>query len=122
MLGANGNGTERMTIIEQRKQQRYPLVRQPAGEFLLQTPTATYPIDVINDISSSGIQIYLDTNLSTLLQVTVEYVEPSLKVEVNGIVVWCAAARADTAGSPGRFVIGIQLLSPVLLMAMSGTY
>jgi hypothetical protein len=111
-----------MTIIEQRKQQRYPLVRQPAGEFLLQTPTATYPIDVINDISSSGIQIYLDTSLSTLLQVTVEYVEPSLKVEVNGIVVWCAAARADSTGSPGRFVIGIQLLSPVLLMAMSGTY
>jgi hypothetical protein len=24
--------------------------------------------------------------------------------------------------SPGRFVIGIQLLSPMLLMAMSGTY
>jgi hypothetical protein len=111
-----------MTIIEQRKQQRYPLVRQPAGEFLLQTPTATYPIDVINDISSSGIQIYLDTSLSTLLQVTVEYVEPSLKVEVNGIVVWCATAQADSAGRPGRFVIGIQLLSPVLLMAMSGTY
>jgi hypothetical protein len=110
-----------MTIIEQRKQQRYPLVRQPAGEFLLQTPAATYPIDVINDISSSGIQIYLDTSLSTLLQVTVEYVEPSLKVEVNGIVIWCAA-RADSADSPGRFVIGIQLLSPVLLMAMSGTY
>jgi hypothetical protein len=110
-----------MTIIEQRRQQRYPLVRQPAGEFILQTPTATYPIDVINDISSAGIQIYLDTSLSTLLQVTVEYVEPSLKVEVNGIVIWCAA-RSDSADSTGRFVIGIQLLSPVLLMAMSGTY
>jgi PilZ domain len=124
MLATHGNGIERMTIIEQRKQQRYPLVRQPVGEFLLRTPTATYPIDVINDISSSGIQIYLDTSLSTLLQVTVQYVEPSLKVDVNGIVIWCAdrAHGTDSAGDPGRFVIGIQLLSPVLLMAMSGTY
>jgi len=113
-----------MTIIEQRRHHRYPLVRQPVGEFLLKTPTATYPIQVINDISSSGIQIYLDTSLTTLLQVAVEYVEPSLKVEVNGIVAWCDARvhGMDDGDSPGRFVIGIQLLSPMLLMAMSGAY
>jgi hypothetical protein len=113
-----------MTIIEQRKHQRYPLVRQPVGEFRLQTPTATYPIEVINDISSSGMRIYLDINLAARLQVAVEYIEPSLKLEVNGIVAWCAARmrRKDASDSPGRFVIGIQLLSPMLLMAMSGTY
>ena len=113
-----------MTKIEQRRHQRHPLARQPVGEFLLQTPTAMYPIKVINDISSSGIRIYLDTSLTTLLPVVVEYIEPSLKVEVNGIVVWCAARvhGMDDGESPGRFVIGIQLLSPVLLMAMSGTY
>jgi hypothetical protein len=113
-----------MTVIEQRRQQRYPLLRQPAGEFLLRTPTARYPIEVITDISSSGIQIYLDTSLSTLLQVTVEYVEPTLKLDVNGIVIWCAAPAdgPDNADSAGRYVIGIQLLSPMLLMAMSGTY
>jgi PilZ domain len=113
-----------MTIIEQRRHQRHPLVRQPVGEFLLQTPTGMYPIKVINDISSSGIRIYLDTSLTTLLPVAVQYVEPSLKVEVNGIVAWCAARvhRMEDGESPGRFVIGIQLLSPMLLMAMSGTY
>ena len=112
-----------MTIIEQRRHPRFALVRQPVGEFLLQTPTATYPIKVINDISSSGIQIYLDTNLTPLLQVAVEYVEPSLRVEVNGLVAWCAArAHGMALDSLGRFVIGIQLLSPMLLMAMSGTY
>jgi len=89
----------------------------------LRTPTATYPIKVINDISSSGIRIYLDTSLTPLLQVAVEYVEPSLRVEVNGIVAWCAVrARGMDVDSPGRYVIGIQLLSPTLLMAMSGTY
>jgi hypothetical protein len=116
-------GFGRMTIIEQRKHPRYPLVRQPAGEFLLKTPTTTYPIKVINDISSSGIQIYLDTSLTALLRVAVEYVEPSLKLEVNGIVAWCAARLHGTQGDgPGRFIIGIHLLSPTLLMAMSGTY
>ena len=90
----------------------------------MQTPTGKYPIEVINDISSSGIQIYLDVSLTALLQVAVEYVEPSLKVEVNGIVAWCAARvhGTDDVESPGRFIIGIQLLSPMLLMAMSETY
>ena len=113
-----------MTILEQRRHPRYPLIRQPVGEFLLQTPTEKYPIKVINDISSSGIQIYLDVELPALLQVAVEYVEPSLKVKVNGIVAWCAARAhgTDDGDSPGRFIIGIQLLSPMLLMAMSGTY
>jgi hypothetical protein len=113
-----------MTLLEQRKDQRYPLVRQPVGEFRLQTPTATYPIQVINDISSSGMRIYLDTKLPARLQVAVEYIEPGLKLEVNGTVAWCAVRlqRQDAGDSPGRFVIGIQLLSPMLLMAMSGTY
>lgn len=113
-----------MTLLEQRKHQRYPLVRQPVGEFRLQTPTAIYPIQVINDISSSGMRIYLDTKLATRLQVVVEYIEPSLKLEVNGMVAWCAVRLQpkDAGDTPGRFVIGIQLLSPMLLMAMSGTY
>ena len=113
-----------MTIVEQRKHRRYPLLHQPAGEFRLQTPTATYPINVINDISSSGIRIYLDRSLSPRLQVAIEYVEPSLKLEVNGMVAWCATRvrGTDEGDIRGRFIIGIQLLSPMLLMAMSGTY
>jgi hypothetical protein len=113
-----------MTRVEQRKHRRYPLIQQPVGEFRLQTPAATYPIKVINDISSSGIRFYLDTSLTPCLQVAVEYVEPSLKLEVNGIVAWCAARlhARDDADDRGRFIIGVQLLSPMLLMAMSGTY
>ena len=113
-----------MTVVEQRKHRRYPLLHQPVGEFRLQTPTATYPIQVINDISNSGIRIYLDTSLTPRLQVAIEYAEPSLKLEVNGMVAWCATrVRAtDDGDARGRFIIGIHLLSPMLLMAMSGTY
>jgi hypothetical protein len=127
MLSTNGNeiGIGPMTVIEQRRQHpRYPLIRQPIGEFLLQTPAEKYPIKVINDISSSGIQIYLHVSLAALLQVAVEYVEPGLKVEVNGIVAWCAPRVHGTeeGENPGRFIIGIQLLSPMLFIAISGTY
>jgi hypothetical protein len=107
-----------MTIVEQRTHTRYALLRQPVGEFRLHTPTAAYPIKVINDISSSGMRIYFDR-----LRVAVEYLEPSLKLEVNGIVAWCATRLRPTEDDDrGRYIIGIQLLSPMLLMAMSGTY
>jgi hypothetical protein len=120
----NGKEIGRMTIVEQRKHRRYPLLQQPVGEFRLQTSTATYPIKVINDISSSGIRLYLDTCLAPRMQVAIEYAEPSLKLEVNGIVAWCAARvrGTDDGDIRGRFIIGVRLLSPMLLMAMSGTY
>ena len=113
-----------MTIVEQRTQTRYALLRQPVGEFRLHTPTAIYPIKVINDISSSGMRIYLETSLTSRLRVAVEYQEASLKLEVNGIVAWCATRLrpTDDGDDRGRFIIGIQLLSPMLLMVMSGTY
>jgi hypothetical protein len=117
-------GTERMTVVEQRKHQRYPLVRQTTGEFRLLTPAAAYPIDVIKDISSSGIRVYLNTYLAERLQIVVEYIVPTLKLELNGMVAWCAAQEEDTDAieTYGRYVVGIQLFSPVLLMAMSGLY
>jgi hypothetical protein len=115
---------ETMTVVEQRKHHRYPLVRQAAGEFRLLTPTAAYPIDVIKDISSSGIRVYLDTCLAERLPISVEYVEPTLKLELNGMVAWCTAQEegTDTIETFGRYVVGVQLFSPVLLMAMSGLY
>jgi hypothetical protein len=113
-----------MTRVEQRHHPRYRLLHQPVGEFRLHTPTADYPIKVINDISSSGIRFYLDTSLTAHLKVAVAYAEPSLKLQVNGVVAWCATRlrAADEADDRGRFIVGVQLLSPVLLMAMSGTY
>jgi hypothetical protein len=103
---------------------RHPLLRQPVGEFQLHTSTDTYPLKVIKDISSSGIRFYLDSSLTARMQVTVEYVESNRKLEVNGIVAWCAERlrATDDGDDRGRFIIGVRLLSPMLLMAMSGTY
>ena len=113
-----------MTVVEHRKHHRHPLARQPVGGFRLLTPAAAYPIDVIKDISSSGIRVYLNTCLAERLQIAVEYVEPSLKLELYGLVAWCAAQEenSDAIKTYGRYVVGIQLFSPVLLMTMSGLY
>jgi hypothetical protein len=114
----------RMTIVEHRKHQRYQLLRQAPGEFRLLTPTERYPIDVIKDISNSGIRVYLNTPLAERLPIAIEYVEPTLKLELNGMVAWCTEHESDGGAveSCGRYVVGIQLFSPVLLMAMSGLY
>jgi hypothetical protein len=114
-----------MTRVEQRQHPRHQLLHQPVGEFRLHTPTDDYPIKVINDISSSGIRFYLDTSLTVHLKVAIAYAEPSLKLQVNGIVAWCSTRHREAdeaADDRDRFIIGVQLLSPMLLMAMSGTY
>lgn len=104
--------------------QRYPLVRQAPGEFRLLTPTEMYPISVIKDISTSGIRVYLNAPLDERLRIAIEYVEPTLKLELKGMVAWCTEHENDAGAleSSGRYVVGIQLFSPVLLMAMSGLY
>jgi hypothetical protein len=109
-----------MTIIEQRKNRRFPVLRQPAGDVLLRTGTAAYPVNVIKDISSSGIRVYLHYGLPVSSRLIVEYVEPNLKLEVNGTVAWCATRRISTvvADEAGSFVIGVELFSPVLLLAV----
>jgi hypothetical protein len=62
--------------------------------------------------------------LAERLQVSVEYLEPTLKLELNGMVAWCTAQEepTDAVETYGRYIVGIQLFSPVLLMAMSGLY
>ena len=109
-----------MTIIEQRKHRRFAVVRQPAGDVLLRTATAAYPVNVIKDISSSGIRVYLHRALPVSSQLILEYVEPNLKLAVNGTVAWCATRRIPPAiaDEGGNFVIGIELFSPVLLLAV----
>ena len=98
-----------MTIVEQRKHSRHPLLHQPVGEFRLLTPTTTYLIKRINDISNSGKRFYLDTSLPPRSRVTVEYIEPSLKLEVNGMVAWCATRLhgGDDGDGLGRFIVGL---------------
>ena len=113
-----------MTAAEQRKHPRHVLGGQAPGKFRLLTPAAAYPIAVIRDISGSGIRVFLDVRLTERLDVVVEYTEPTLKLEIQGRVAWCAeqALEAGTIEGADRYVLGIELFSPFLFMSMAGVY
>jgi hypothetical protein len=113
-----------VTVVEQRKQPRHELARQALGKFRLLTPAAAYPITAIRDISSSGIRLFLDARLTERLDVVVEYTEPTLKLEMQGRVAWCAeqALGAEAIKGADRYVLGIELFSPFLFMSMAGLY
>jgi hypothetical protein len=113
-----------MTVVEQRKHPRNVVARQAPGKFRLLTAEAAYPIAVIRDISGSGIRVILDAGLTERLAVVVEYTEPTLKLEMQGRVAWCAeqAEGTETIKSAGRYVVGIELFSPFLFMSMAGLY
>ena len=113
-----------MTVGEQRKYPRHELARQALGKYRLLTPVAAYPITAIRDISSSGIRVFLDVRLTERLDVVVDYTEPTLKLEIQGRVAWCAeqALGAETIKGADRYVLGIELFSPFLFMTMAGLY
>jgi hypothetical protein len=62
--------------------------------------------------------------LPAFVPVTVEYDDTRACVQVCGFVTWCApAAEADGADAPaGRFIVGIELASPLLLLSMFQKY
>ena len=105
-----------MTRIEQREHERFPLDRQPDAELFLRTATAHHPIRVVRDVSNSGIRVVVEQNLSVAERVAIEYCDPKLKLEVNGIVAWCAPR--EEAAAPGDYDVGIELFSPMMLAAV----
>jgi hypothetical protein len=109
-----------MSQIELRKEERRPFVRRPNGLLLLKTFSATYPINEIRDISNSGISVHLEESIAAPSEVTIEYVAGEIKVQVKGMVAWCMPrpAPADQSADAGGFTLGIELLSPMLLLAI----
>ena len=109
-----------MTRTELRKAERRPFDRRPNGLLFLKTASTTYPIHEIKDISSSGISVHLGASLSAPSQVVIEYVAAELKIQVNGTVAWCVPRQgvADPASDADGYTLGIELLSPMLLLAM----
>lgn len=119
----NGEGipeTRKTTNIDQRKQDRRELEQDPAGELDLRCGEERFRIQAINDVSNSGISIFANQPIAVPGKVTVEYAEASASFEVYGTVVWCT--QADTMPSlrdktiRGRYLMGIELLSPLLLI------
>ena len=107
-----------MTAVEKRKRERYPLERQPRGELFLRTAGGRLPVVAVRDISDNGISVLLNGSIPTDLQVTIEYVEPNLSLQVFGTVVWHAQRPEDHGTAGETCVLGIELLSPMMLAAL----
>ena len=111
-----------MTVLEQRKHRRYPLLHG-RSENSGCAHDGDVSIEVISDISSSGIRFYLNTTWPRACRShRVRRTQPQARGEWNGGVVRTRVHGTDDGDLRGRFIIGVQLLSPMLLMAMSGTY
>jgi len=112
--------TRKATNIDQRKQDRRALEQEPDGELDLRCGAERFRIQAINDVSNSGISIFADQAIAVPGKVVVEYSDISARFEVYGTVVWCT--RAETMPSlrdrsiRGRYLMGIELLSPLLLI------
>lgn len=104
---------------EQRNIERYKLDRQPDGHVVLRIGAARYPISEIKDVSSSGISFFMTQSAAESSQVAIEYTDPKVKIEVYGRLAWCTEQAQDQQTlASHRFVVGVQLLSPLMLLAV----
>jgi PilZ domain len=109
-----------MSGMENRRNERYPLMRQPNGRVFIKTESSRCLVDYIRDISSSGISAAIGQALSSMANVTVEYVTASGNIEIYGKVAWCRS-NASTAGrdhANDAYLLGIELLSPMTLFSL----
>jgi hypothetical protein len=110
-----------MADFNNRREVRYPLEHQPTGQLFLRSPTGRFQIKEIRDISSGGISTYLDRAVPASAKVAIEYADGKVRVEVNGTVAWCSEREEGKTHQEqriDRFVLGIQLLSPLMLYMM----
>ena len=111
---------------EKRRQERYAFERQPEGKLYLTTGDLRQRVG-INDMSSSGVSLFLDHEITVPSRVRVEYSDSKMRVEAYGTATWCRPRNSEETGeSPiavaGNFNVGIELVSPMLLLSMFQKY
>ena len=109
-----------MGTVEKRKNERYPLRQQPSGKLSVKTGSLKYFADYIRDVSSSGISVVMNQALSSMSDVTVEYLAANGHIEIYGKVVWCKpnAPAVRSENDLPAYLLGIELLSPMTLFTL----
>ncbi len=109
-----------MSGREQRRHERYEVGNELAADIHLRTAgDARHPIRAVRDISSSGVSLFLDTEIAPADKVAIEFDDAGVRMEVYGTVAWCSASESVPAVGEARgpFVAGIELMSPLLFSA-----
>lgn len=83
----------------------------------------TYKLDGLKDISESGIRCELSVGLPVSASVAIQYKDAKVQLAVNGRVAWCKKTQdtEQTVVGPDKFMMGVELLSPMILFAVLPT-
>jgi|HubBroStandDraft_6_1064221.scaffolds.fasta_scaffold288665_1 PilZ domain len=116
----NQSQLHEMIVAEERKQERFRLLRQPAAPLFVCTVGMRAEALAVKDVSSSGVSLYLERPLPTASKVSIEYEARHLTLNVNGVIIWCRARQDSDIDVPDfaeACVIGVELFSPMLLLS-----
>ena len=77
-------------------------------------------IESLRDISNSGISFSLNQQVAVSEKISIEYADPQVKLEVFGRVAWCSRTelQPQTTQHPGNYLMGVELMSPMMLFAV----
>lgn len=109
-----------MGFNEKRREARISYHGVPHGTLYVRLPGRRLKVARIMDISTSGIRVELDAQVPVAAQVTLEYIDGSIKIEVYGTVARQETVAADDTSATVHpaWRAGIALLSPMTLIAM----
>jgi hypothetical protein len=116
----NHTSTTAMTLSDQRRQERYRLLRQPDSPLYVRTPTLRTAAMAVKDVSRGGVSVYLERDFPTSSRVSIEFTAPAIQLEVQGLVAWCRPRQesdTDARHEIHAFVLGIELFSPMMLLS-----
>ena len=107
-----------MIASEKRRTQRIPIDGPPAaGEMCVLCGTGRIPVKGIKDLSDTGISLYVDEAAGARENVTIEYADRGIRLEVFGTVTWnqAVALEANAPAWKGRYLVGIELVASSIL-------
>ena len=116
----NQTSSKAMIPVDQRRQERYRLLRQPDSPLYIRTLTLRSVAMAVKDVSSGGVSVYFERELPILSRVSIEFTAPAMQLDVQGVVIWCRPrheADIDARHEPNAYVVGIELFSPLMLLS-----
>jgi hypothetical protein len=109
-----------MNHAEKRILPRILLGEVPRGSVSLVLRGHRIVIESLRDISNSGISFSLNQQVAVSEKISIEYADPHVKLEVFGRVAWCRKtdAKAPATLHPSAYLMGVELMSPMMLFAV----
>ena len=109
-----------MNAFAKRLLPRITLGEVPRGALALMLHGQRIAINQLRDISDAGISFSLQQAVAVSEKISIEYTDAHVKLEVFGRVAWCSQThdKQDPASTGSDYLLGVELLSPMMLFAV----